>query len=215
MPLSVMYDIYRTRKNRKNENQRLALGRSGDRILFVIGLNPSTATNIRPDSTITRIDKVAKINRFDGFVMLNLCSLRSTYINLLPLKISTTILRYNEQEIVNLILANSKPSLWLAWGENIITKEYFSESLIRCYEALKDQKIIWLNFGPLTKNGHPRHPSRLNYGWNFTDFDIDGYIRSKVWMPRRFKPNSNTFAVSKQRASRDPLAGSSALRTGT
>lgn len=29
--------------------------------------------------------------------------------------------------------------------------------------------------GPLTKAGHPRHPSRLTYSWQLAQFDIAHY----------------------------------------
>jgi hypothetical protein len=46
------------------------LGKSGRRPLLTSGLNPSTATQERLDPTATRVEKVAKLAGFDGFVML-------------------------------------------------------------------------------------------------------------------------------------------------
>jgi hypothetical protein len=76
-----MFDIYE--KNDDNSS-RFLLGKSGKKKLFVIGLNPSTATDIKPDATITRVNKVAIQNGFDGFLMLNLYPLRATYPTDLP-----------------------------------------------------------------------------------------------------------------------------------
>jgi len=34
----------------------------------------------------------------------------------------------------------------------------------------------WRHFGPLTVGGHPRHPSRLSYGWSFASFGAADYL---------------------------------------
>lgn len=207
-----MFDIY---INKQANKQRIALGKSGEKMLNIIGLNPSIATADRADATITRVEKVAKNNGYDGFVMLNLCSLRCTHINLLPLNINAQIYSDNQMQIIDFILASSKPAVWLAWGEGITLRKYFLRSLVNIYETIKSEKVNWLHFGPLTKAGHPRHPSRLNYQWGFNFFDLNSYILSRVSMPNRLRPCSKTLAVNPQSASRELRAGSSAFNTVT
>jgi hypothetical protein len=207
-----MFDIY---INKQANKQRIALGKSGEKMLSIIGLNPSIATADRADATIARVEKVAKNNGYDGFVMFNLCPLRCTHINLLPLNINAQICSDNQMQIINFILASPEPAVWLAWGEGITLREYFLKSLVYVYETIKSEKINWLHFGPLTKAGHPRHPSRLNYQWGFDSFDLNSYILSRVSMPNRLRPSSKTLAVNPQSASRELRAGSSAFNTVT
>ena len=58
-------DIYET--DDKNL-YRFALGISSNKILFVFGLNPSTADNKDPDQTIKKIMVFAEKNGYDSFV---------------------------------------------------------------------------------------------------------------------------------------------------
>ena len=44
--------------------------------LVVIGVNPSTADETYPDPTVRKVIGFAKLNNYDGFVMLNLQPLR-------------------------------------------------------------------------------------------------------------------------------------------
>ena len=76
-----MYDIY---SNAKNDLWRFTLGKDGSRKIMTIGLNPSTATKEKSDTTVAKVEEVARRNSFDGFVMLNLYPIRSTNFNSLP-----------------------------------------------------------------------------------------------------------------------------------
>ena len=75
-----MYDIY---SNDRNDTLRFTLGKSGSRKLLTVGLNPSTATQETSDTTVAKVEGVAKRTGFDGFVMLNLYPIRSTDFNAL------------------------------------------------------------------------------------------------------------------------------------
>ena len=207
-----LHNIY---VNDCNNKRRLALGKSGKRMLFVIGLNPSTATDAEADPTIKRVEKVANNAGFDGYLMLNLCSIRSTQINDLPHRYQVKTFNSNLDLIVSFLISSPFPAVWLAWGEGILARQFFGLTLIEMLQRVAGKQVGWLHFGPLTKAGHPRHPSRLNYLWEFSTFDIKGYIRSRVWMPSSCRPSSRVLAQRLQSASRELLAGSSAFNTGT
>lgn len=51
---------------------RYVLSKPGKNVLFVIGVNPSTANEEKPDPTMRKVIGFAEVNGFDGFVMLNL-----------------------------------------------------------------------------------------------------------------------------------------------
>lgn len=57
---------------------RYLLKKEGKRILYVIGINPSTANETKPDRTLGRVMGFAEENGFDGFAMVNLYPQRST-----------------------------------------------------------------------------------------------------------------------------------------
>ena len=57
---------------------RYALIQKGNRMLFVVGLNPSTADTEKPDPTMQSVMRIAEYNGYDGFVMINLYPKRAT-----------------------------------------------------------------------------------------------------------------------------------------
>ena len=169
-----MYDIY---INSREDKWRFVLGQSGQRMLFVIGLNPSTATKEKSDTTVSKVKKVAISNGFDGFVMLNLYPVRSTDFNELPIDVSEDAYGRNTEQIEKLIASQSNPIIWAAWGENILARKYFVASMLELRTKLKATGASWMHFGSLTGSGHPRHPSRLAYKWTFSQLDIDRYAK--------------------------------------
>ncbi|NBP99597.1 MAG: DUF1643 domain-containing protein, partial [Synechococcaceae bacterium WB6_3A_227] len=88
-----------------NNKMRLALGKSGKRMLFIVGLNPSTATDAKADPTIKRVEKVANNAGFDGYLMLNLCSIRSTQIDDLPHRFQAKTFNSNLELIVSFLIS--------------------------------------------------------------------------------------------------------------
>ena len=57
---------------------RYVLASKGIKPLVVIGVNPSTANEHKPDPTIRKVMGFAERNKYDSFVMLNLYAQRST-----------------------------------------------------------------------------------------------------------------------------------------
>lgn len=60
-------DIYKG-----DADNRFLLGQEGSNMLLVVGLNPSIADDNVADRTMVRVEKIAKFNNFDGFLMVNL-----------------------------------------------------------------------------------------------------------------------------------------------
>jgi hypothetical protein len=171
----VKYDIYNG-----DAKVRFSLGQDGNRKLFVIGLNPSTADAEQSDQTICKVIGFAeRQKKFDGFVMLNLCPLRSTNPNELP-KQGDEELRHlakrNCEMIQEIFEKESTPTIWAAWGNNIKMRPYFLEGLQAIANAATKRKSDWKACGQLTKRGHPRHPSRLGYEVEWGRFDIKEYL---------------------------------------
>lgn len=172
-----MFDIYST--NQSN-SERYAIGAEGPNKLFVVGLNPSTATSKVSDTTITKVRNVAGNNHFQGFVMINLYPLRSTDPDQLPLQANQETIATNISQILRLAEKASNPVFWAAWGEDVVIRSYLKEALLELNQVVLEADGNWIHLGALTQSGHPRHPSRLAYSWQFSQFNMSKYLQSVV-----------------------------------
>ncbi|NLZ18628.1 MAG: DUF1643 domain-containing protein [Desulfobulbaceae bacterium] len=170
-----MYDIY---SNNKDDSWRYTLGKSGSRTLLTIGLNPSTATKEKSDTTVAKVEGAASRNGFDGFVMLNLYPVRSTNYNALPVAIDVAAYNENLDQIESLIASGKNSVIWAAWGDSIFARTYFVESAKQLIVRLEKHNVSWCHFGSLTGAGQPRHPSRLSYDWSFSPLDLGALAKT-------------------------------------
>ena len=168
-----MYDIYRSTTD---DACRFALGRSGRRSLVVIGLNPSTATRDKSDPTAAKVERVARAHGYDGFVLVNLCPVRAADCRTLPATVDAKLLAANLRAITEVVRVVDDVTLWAAWGAPIVTRPFLLGAAIAIAERVQRLKPDWQHFGPLTVGGHPRHPSRLSYGWSFASFGAADYL---------------------------------------
>lgn len=166
-------DIY---KNNPDNSARFALGMAGKNPLFVIGLNPSTADDKKPDMTITKIRTFAKNANFDGFVMLNLYAQRTPFPDQLDIKLNTSLHQENMQHIVQCLEAYKHCSILAAWGATLAVRPYVSQCLSEIKTTIDHLSVTWLKIGDLTQGGHPRHPSRAPYAQGLTLFDMLYYL---------------------------------------
>ncbi len=170
-----MYDIYQCNED---DTVRFILGKNGNKRLFVIGLNPSTANKEKSDATVAKVEAVASKNGFEGFVMSNLYPLRSTNPNSLPEIANEDLILKNIKAIKDLAQTEKKPVFWAAWGGDITIRPYLGIALKLMAEEVKEMNGTWVHYGELTKYGHPRHPSRLSYSWVFSEFDVSSYVQN-------------------------------------
>jgi len=168
----MVYDIY---SNNAQNTHRYTLGKSGTQKLYVIGLNPSIATNEKSDTTISKVNKVVELNGYDGFVMLNLYPVRSTDYRALPEKVDADAFTENMKVIEELVQKEKNAAIWAAWGEGITNKGYFADACRELFERIAKYDVRWMQYGELTKTEHPRHPSRLHYDWMFQPFNVVEY----------------------------------------
>ena len=170
-------DIY---FNNFDNSCRFALGISGQRPLYVIGLNPSTADKEKSDRTIAKVMGFAEQNGFDGFVMFNLYPQRTPDPEKLDKTLNPFLLLENLKHILEITSSSTSPLSFLAaWGNKVGEKDYqyLKICLMGLISVVRDKDIIWLKIGELTKKGHPRHPSRASYRLGLTSFDIDNYLK--------------------------------------
>jgi len=164
-----MYDIY---SNARGDAWRFTLGRSSKNPLLAVGLNPSTATQEKADTTVAKVERVAERAGYDGFVMLNLYPVRATDYRTLPTKVNKEAFETNLREIEELVATVQAPTLWAAWGNCVSHHGYFVKARDELFRRLERYRARWVCFGPPTDQGHPRHPSRLQYAWEFRPYRL-------------------------------------------
>lgn len=141
------FDIYE-----HNDNCRYALGKSGKKMVICIGLNPSTATDEKPDRTFNKIRKIVEHNKYNGFVILNICPQISS---------NPKNVEYNEDDatenckiIQKYLKKYSDAKIWCAWGNNIRSKKFklYREKV----EKMISRRECFCT--SVNKTGEPKHP---------------------------------------------------------
>lgn len=158
-----------------NDKVRYVLRKDGDRPLVVIGINPSTANDDRPDATMTRVLGIAERNGYDSFVMLNVYPQRTTNPASLSREFDPAIHEENLRQIKNALSGIDRSDVLLAFGDNIGIRPYLKNCLRDIVAVIAGHSPHWLQLGTPTSNGNPRHPL---FGCNrpLEDFDMDGYL---------------------------------------
>ncbi|MDO8459475.1 MAG: DUF1643 domain-containing protein [Nanoarchaeota archaeon] len=134
------------------EKYRYTLSRTWDNkldgILF-IGLNPSTATELKNDPTVTRMINYAKAWNFGSITVCNAFAFRSTFPKDLK-KTEEPVGEENDKYIMN--EAQKSKMIMAAWGNH-------AQYLGRSKQILSSLGTVH-HLG-ITKQGEPRHPLYL------------------------------------------------------
>lgn len=161
----------------EGDSIRYALIKEGKNMLYVFGVNPSTATDTDSDPTMNKVIGFVNRNGFDGFAMMNLYPLRSTDPNALPHCIDIELHQKNLQKIEEIIGNNKNPVVLLAFGNPINAAPYLIDCLKDIVDMLQSLNPKWKQIGEPTKMGNPRHPSRAAYSVGIQDFDVNEYLK--------------------------------------
>lgn len=167
-----------TMKGDENEF-RFSLTKEGNKKLVVSGVNPSTANEQTADLTITKVMGFADRNGFDGFIMLNLYPQRCTNPADLDKEIDEELHRQNLEEIRLSVYNIERPVILLGFGDTIHLRPYLKRCLKEIVNILATYNPQWKNVGTLTKNGNPRHLSRVSYD-KLSNFDVQEYISTHL-----------------------------------
>ena len=160
-------------------NHRFALEQPGKKALIVIGVNPSTADESKPDPTMQSVLRFVNAYGYDGYVMLNLSSERRTMPNDLSTSIDLNMHRKNMKVVDEMGKKYPRADILLAFGNNIERRMYLQSFFYEIYRRLSPRKK-WLCIGGekcLTKYGHPRHPLYTSPKMGLHKFDIAKYTR--------------------------------------
>lgn len=174
--------IYYTTPDNK---YRYALGEvreTESKILFCFGINPSTATPQKSDSTVKRIQMITSKHGYDSYIILNLCAQRAknpdnmlNEQNQISHKENLNIITY----LLNLYSHNS--DILFAYGDLIETRPYLKKNLCEIINIIKTS-----SYGGncyclgKTKSGNARHPLYQKTDTPFVPFSLDGHTYSEM-----------------------------------
>jgi hypothetical protein len=162
-------------KNNSDNTARYVLGLDGINPLVVIGVNPSTADEKKPDSTIVRVMGYMQRNSFDGFLVINLYPERSTNPDNLSKEFNQQLHKQNLLYIEDVLSKYRNATILVAFGDLISKRSYLKGCFNDIIAIASKYNPTWKQIGDLTKRGNPRHPGRGSY-LKLTDFDINHYI---------------------------------------
>ncbi|MBQ7738006.1 MAG: DUF1643 domain-containing protein [Oscillospiraceae bacterium] len=142
---------------------RYILGTRGQRPLICIGVNPSTAAPDDLDNTLKSVERIARGNGYDSFIMFNVYAQRATRPQDMDTARNEELHRENLAAFRYVLEASlpRRPAVWAAWGSVIEQRPY----LPRCVEDMiavgEEYGAEWFTAGPRSKKGHPHHPLYL------------------------------------------------------
>lgn len=162
------------------DEYRYILGTTGVKPLICIGINPSTAKPNDLDNTLKSVERIAKGNGFDSFIMFNVYAQRATRPNDMDNELNERLHRENMKafEYILSLSKNSRPALWAAWGTIIEARPYLKDCVSDMIVLGNKYNAEWFSAGAISKKGHPHHPLYLKSDSGLDSFDIVSYTEN-------------------------------------
>lgn len=157
------------------DTHRYLLGNKGQKMLIGFGINPSKANRVRSDATVTRVYRTAQLNQYDGWLMMNVCSQRSTDPKKMHEEIEAGHHERNCQAFGRTLKTLKSYDCLAGWGNLIESRPYLKKYLLELIDRPALLQRSWFCYG-LTADGHPKHPSRVGYK-QFQPFDVKAYLK--------------------------------------
>lgn len=155
---------------------RYILGTKGSKPLICIGINPSTAAPGALDNTLKSVERIAKGNGYDSFIMFNVYAQRATDPNTMDRMCNIHLHQQNMEAFRYVLSLNPSPGIWAAWGTIIEKREYLAACLNDMLSIGLEADAQWFCAGPCSKKGHPHHPLYLKKDEMLKPFDLQGYL---------------------------------------
>lgn len=155
---------------------RYILGTRGNKPLICIGVNPSTAAPNHLDPTLQSVERIAKHNGYDSFIMLNVYAQRATSPKQMDEACHAEMHRENLEAFRYALSLSKEPSVWAAWGTIIETRPYLADCLADMIAVSMEYQATWYHCGRISKKGHPHHPLYLKKDELLTPFDVMAYL---------------------------------------
>ncbi len=161
---------------------RYILGTRGSRPLICIGINPSTAAPDDLDNTLKSVERIAKGNGFDSFIMFNVYAQRATKPDAMDTEMNTRLHKENMKafDYILSLYEGEHPAVWAAWGTIVEMRPYLKDCLRDMIEIGEAHGAQWYTSGKRSKKGHPHHPLYLKKDSSLDKFDIRGYVESVI-----------------------------------
>lgn len=163
---------------------RYILGTKGENPLICIGINPSTAKPDDLDNTLKSVERTAKHNGYDSFIMFNVYAQRATD----PNHMDTCLNEYLHEEnmkafryVLELYSEGNTPAIWAAWGTIIEKRKYLPSCVADMVRIGNEYGACWFTVGKRSVKGHPHHPLYLRNGLPTEEFDVSQYLNSLIY----------------------------------
>ena len=155
---------------------RYILGTRGEKPLICVGINPSTAAPDDLDNTLKSVERVARFNGYDSFIMFNVYAQRATDPDDMERACNTALHAENMKAFDYVLSLSPAPAVWAAWG-TVIEKRDYLPACVRDMIALGEGRgARWYSAGKRSKKGHPHHPLYLRKDSLLEPFDVAGYL---------------------------------------
>lgn len=155
---------------------RYILGTRGNRPLICIGINPSTARPDALDPTLKSVERVAKNNGYDSFIMFNVYAQRATSPDDMEQELNKELHRENMAAFAYILSVAEKPTVWAAWGTIIEKRDYLWDCLRDMIAIGQVHNARWVCCGKRSAAGHPHHPLYLRADSPVEDFPVEEYV---------------------------------------
>ena len=157
---------------------RYILGTVGKKPLICIGINPSTAAPDDLDNTLKSVERIAKGNGFDSFIMFNVYAQRATNPDHMDQTLNEQLHRENMLAFRWILERSGEtPAVWAAWGTIVEKRDYLKLCLSDMVEEGNRFGARWYHAGKPSIKGHPHHPLYLKKDSQLMDFDMEGYLK--------------------------------------
>ena len=164
-----------------NGEYRYLLGTKGANPLICIGINPSTAAPGDLDNTLKSVERIAKGNGFDSFLMFNVYAQRATRPQDMDAACNEALHRENMAAfrwVLAQVGEGYTPAVWAAWGTIIEQRPYLKDCLRDMIAIGEEYHAQWLCAGKRSKKGHPHHPLYLRKDELVQPFPVKAYLES-------------------------------------
>ena len=162
---------------------RYILGTRGENPLICIGINPSTAEPGNLDNTLKSVERIAKGNGFDSFIMFNVYAQRATRPDDMDRELNEALHRANMDAfryILSHVGEGVRPAVWAAWGTIIEKRNYLPGCVREMVSIGEEYGARWLCAGKCSAKGHPHHPLYLRKDELTRDFDVAAYLETLI-----------------------------------
>ncbi len=159
---------------------RYILGTRGRAPLICIGVNPSTAEPDNLDNTLKSVERIARFNGFDSFLMFNVYPQRATRPSDMERERNEALHRANMEAFDYILGLSERPAVWAAWG-NIIEQRGYLKACVQDMIALGEAHgARWFTAGKRSVKGHPHHPLYLRKDSPLDAFDAAEYCTNSL-----------------------------------